>query len=340
MLERFRSKTSSKKAQQQQDAQAPAASDAIDEERSCHNPQTEDGGDWRLGEEESGEDEILQVRSSNAGLATSSQAGVAAATSPRSGTSTVASYSQKEPLPGGIDVVVPAGSSLLDGLRLLLVHHLKGSAGTEQISLTTGQAELLEHHLARLASYAQKIVHTLAFATRFLSTQPREEEDQSQNASGSLPLNVSENPAEQSTGVEATVSAEPRKRSTLRLKDRELLQIYRSAQLEASREADWRGLDPSPSCSVGSEGSDFSDASWRGATLHGQDAELLKALSRAMRQPGRSPEALAAEIVEVPSSIGCCRSQKAMVAQQARASSAMVRWPQSPPDPGGQRRGW
>lgn len=303
--------------------------------------EAEDGGAWRLAEEESGEDEILQVRSSNAGLASSVQAGVATSGgSPRSGTSTVASYSQKEPHLGSADIVVPGGSSLLDGLRLLLVHHLKGSAGTDQISLTTGQAELLEHHLSRLASYAQKIVHTLAFATRFLSSQPVAEEQSP--ASGSLPVAGDESATDQGAGRKEAAPVEPRKRTTLRLKDRELLQIYRSAQIEASKEADWRGLGvASPSRS---EGSDFSDVSqlsalYQGATTQGSDAELLKALSRAMREPGRSPEALAAEIVDSSGGFGCCQTQKGLAAREARGAPSRVRWPQSPPDPGGRPYG-
>mmetsp|Transcript_19676 Transcript_19676/g.40837 ORF Transcript_19676/g.40837 Transcript_19676/m.40837 type:complete len:340 (+) Transcript_19676:49-1068(+) len=334
MLERLRSKSSSKKSREREEAPTPEA----DADRATP-AEAEDGGAWRLAEEESGEDEILQVRSSNAGLASSIQAGVATSgASPRSGTSTVASYSQKEPHLGSADIVVPGGSSLLDGLRLLLVHHLKGSAGTDQISLTTGQAELLEHHLSRLASYAQKIVHTLAFATRFLSSQPVAEEQSP--AAGSVPLAGDESATDQGGGRKETVPVEPRKRTTLRLKDRELLQIYRSAQIEASKEADWRGFGvASPSRS---EGSDFSDVSalYQGATTQGSDAELLKALSRAMREPGRSPEALAAEIVDSSRGFGCCQTQKGIAAREARgARSSMVRWPQSPPDPGGRPYG-
>ncbi|OLQ07856.1 putative fucosyltransferase [Symbiodinium microadriaticum] len=219
----------------------------------------EDGGAWRLAEEESGEDEILQ-----AGVATSGG-------SPRSGT---------------------RGSSLLDGLRL-------------------------EHHLSRLASYAQKIASWVA--------------DTRSPASGSLPVAGDESATDQDFGVSTANASEtlgqavettvfssdvdgsdtkddpPMGRNR---KDRELLQIYRSAQIEASKEADWRGLGvASPSRSEGSivaslqfgtveqrcPVSDFSDVSqlsalYQGATTQGSDAELLKAALAAEIAPWRQCE--------------------------------------------------
>mmetsp|Transcript_117073 Transcript_117073/g.278104 ORF Transcript_117073/g.278104 Transcript_117073/m.278104 type:complete len:325 (-) Transcript_117073:93-1067(-) len=308
MLDRFRQRSSSKK---------PSGKEV---EATAEPAEDRDGGvAWHLAEEESG-DEVLQVRSSNPGIAAVQAAVVG---SPRSGTSTVASYSHKELSFCGSDVHIPASASLLDGLRMLLVHHLRSSAGTEHINLTTGQAELLEHHLSRLASYAQKIVHTLAFATRFLSR-----EEQSQGSQGESP-SAEADAAPPGGGEE---SAEP-KRSTLKLKDRELLQIYRQAQMEACREADWRGLE-TPRTTARSE-SAHSDSS-QGSRLfvkQGEDAELLRAISRAMRQPGRTPEALAAEIVDTSSGARCCSSQKAQ-ARRACATSASVRWPKPLPDPG------
>lgn len=286
----------------------------------------ESGGNWRLSDDEQ-EDEVRQVRSSNPGIASAEKMALqGCSTSPQSG----ASISSPKELS---DILIPAGASLLDGLRLLLVHHLRAAcAGTENINLTAGQAELLEHHLSRLSSYAQKIVHTLAFATRFLSSA----HDQDQNGGAS-----SEREAEASTSSgRRDVLGEPQdmtepKRSTLRLKDRELLEIYRGAQLEACREADWRGL-ATPRTTARSEGSVYSDSSTSksGAITPG-DAQLLRVISEAMRQPGRTPETVAAEIVQrSDGSCAGCQSQKAHAARV----SATVRWPRSPPDPG-QRHG-
>jgi hypothetical protein len=171
-------------------------------------------------------------------------------------------------------VVIQADAPLVDGLRALLVHHLKRSVGTSVVNLSASQAELLEHHLARLSSYAQKIVHTLAFATRFLCKQqldgqspeldggssPRAEggretrpaalsHGDAWGQSGRIPASSS---AEAAAGNAATAAAEASRpgKKPLKLSDDEIMNLYRSAQAEAAIEADWRGI-PGPTASRG-----------------------------------------------------------------------------------------
>eukprot|EP00931_Biecheleriopsis_adriatica_P105282 TRINITY_DN79845_c0_g1_i1.p1 TRINITY_DN79845_c0_g1~~TRINITY_DN79845_c0_g1_i1.p1 ORF type:complete len:502 (+),score=120.12 TRINITY_DN79845_c0_g1_i1:37-1542(+) len=310
-----------------------------------------DGGEWKL-EEDDSDNDVRQVRPSATGSAEGPSA--SAGGTPRSGTSTVASYpwNKEEPPP---PLLIPGDASLLDGLRAVLVHHLKKSAGTQTVNLTSGQAELLEHHLSRLASYAQKIVHTLAFATRFLSSQQNcfeGDRGDLESPHGGASTNASDRGAEGAAAAIAASEANPQ--PTLRkikLKDREILDIYRSAQQEASKEADWRGIPgPSPSRSARSDpcSSARSETSQlatvfasQGPTAQGEDVELLRVISRAMQQPGRTPQAFAAEIAESSNStFPFCRSAKGLAAQReaAKTSSAMVQWPQVPPDPGSRRR--
>mmetsp|Transcript_84925 Transcript_84925/g.236970 ORF Transcript_84925/g.236970 Transcript_84925/m.236970 type:complete len:477 (+) Transcript_84925:194-1624(+) len=174
-------------------------------------------------------------------------------------------------------LVIQADAPLVDGLRALLVHHLKRSVGSCVVNLSTSQAELLEHHLARLSSYAQKIVHTLAFATRFLSKHQFEgDPGDAENADGdgvgapgaggalfggarafsaranSVQSHAAAAAAAAAAGsdaaaaVAATAAKPPRK--SLKLSDDEILMLYRSAQSEAAMEADWRGIQgPVPS---------------------------------------------------------------------------------------------
>lgn len=313
MLDRFRRNTSKK---------STASMESKEEEKtkgsSASSPRTSRDVDhaWQLEDEK--DEEVRQVRASSPGLAASPQS---------------AGTSSKE-LP---DVLIPSGASLLEGLRLLLVHHLRSSAGSDQINLTAGQAELLEHHLERLSSYAQKIVHTLAFATRFLP-QDRSEGDREAHeveVRSEVSRGGASDPRPQHE-VDVKVAAAP-KRSTLRLKDRELLQIYRGAQMEACLEADWRGL-VTPRTTARSDMSLYSDSSTRPESLTGDDrARVLRTLSEAMRAPGRTPSVLAAEIVETSQDTGCgCQSQKARAARKV-AAAAGIGWPQPPPDPG-QRR--
>lgn len=317
MLDRFRRNTSK-----------PSSSERLEEgeEDPPDRAKRKDSGcNWRLSEDE---DEVRQVRHSNPGIARAEKTALMAqgvGSSPTGGIS----YPHKEIS----DILIPAGASLLDGLRLLLVHHLRASAGTENINLTAGQAELLEHHLSRLSSYAQKIVHTLAFATRFLSSKEAED---AQNGSGGREADVPAASGIRDSGSVAESQEQERretKRSSLRLKDRELLEIYREAQQEASREADWRGL-ATPRTTARSNGSVYSDSSASKSGVTPGDAQLLRVISEAMQQPGRTPEIVAAEIVQSSSEASChgCQSQKA----RAAGVSATVRWPRPPPDPGRQ----
>jgi len=98
---------------------------------------------------------------------------------------------------------------------------------------------------------------------------------------------------------------------TMKLDDNDLLEIYRSAQHEAMKEADWRGVDKD------------------GQRQRIADSELVRVLSRAMQQPGRTPEAFAAELASHASFLGCCRPEPT----NFHGSSAQIRWPQVPPDP-------
>lgn len=84
----------------------------------------------------------------------------------------------------GDELRIPAQASMIDGLRLLLLHHLRDP-------LSPAQMELLERHLGQLASYAEKLVQLLQ---RMRAPAP--------------------------TGAR------------LKLKDEDLLEIYRSAQDE------------------------------------------------------------------------------------------------------------
>mmetsp|Transcript_113436 Transcript_113436/g.315885 ORF Transcript_113436/g.315885 Transcript_113436/m.315885 type:complete len:425 (+) Transcript_113436:278-1552(+) len=258
-------------------------------------------------------------------------------------------------------LVIQADAPLVDGLRALLVHHLKQSIGSSVVNLSVSQAELLEHHLARLASYAQKIVHTLAFATRFLAKQRFESDAAGELGStvhdedggaggaagarslgsagtGAFPAAADGGPVSQRQCTAQPPSAtgavvyrripvqqpvpEPRPtRKPLKLSDDEILDLYRSAQAEAAIEADWRGIQ-GPTPSRGGDGSDGgvtsrSSCSQKGASpapepapteARGKDQEYLRIFSRALQQPGRSPRAVAAELVD-PSTkreLVCC----------------------------------
>lgn len=150
-------------------------------------------------------------------------------------------------------LMINADATLLEGLRSVLAHHLRRSVGTDVVCLSTSQAELMEHHLARLASYAQKIVHTLAFATRFFAQSQRYALDGDGDAMndhvmgfddctqlprlGAVNGGVTTAPAT----VEAAACHKPKK--LLKLNDEEILKLYSTAQVEAEKEADWRGIE-------------------------------------------------------------------------------------------------
>eukprot|EP00929_Paragymnodinium_shiwhaense_P000572 TRINITY_DN10081_c0_g1_i1.p1 TRINITY_DN10081_c0_g1~~TRINITY_DN10081_c0_g1_i1.p1 ORF type:complete len:473 (+),score=123.16 TRINITY_DN10081_c0_g1_i1:161-1579(+) len=180
-------------------------------------------------------------------------------------------------------LVVPGDAPLVDGLRALLLHHLRRSISTSSVDLSASQADLLEQHLGRLASYAQKIVHTLAFATRFLTKQQEEEtdplcppastpaatrqfplrEDQLMHRTGAAASSAAaqQQPFAGSSAASASSVAteEPRvPKKPLKLNDDELLSLFRSAQAEAASEADWRGIEgPGGSNIVGGGVSDL-----------------------------------------------------------------------------------
>lgn len=242
-------------------------------------------------------------------------------------------------------VVIPADASLTDGLRALLVHHLKLSVDADSVSLSASQAELLEHHMARLASYATKIVHTLAYSTRFLSKHRLEEDAGENDGPPPEPSNgragakaaaqqhlAEESPYLSSIGggrrpappTPAPAAAEPKpQRKALKLNDDEILSLYRSAQMEASIEADWRGISGAARNAPGAERSGVSHHhdhagavststtptgdSALGAKEH--DQEYLRMVSRAMRQPGRSPRAVTAEILATRNTV-CCAAPR------------------------------
>lgn len=128
--------------------------------------------------------------------------------------------------------IVTEDSSMLDGLRCMLAYHLRCA---DVVSLTEAQAELLEHHLMRLAAYSQKIVHTMAFAQRVFGAKDEDSNGQDGQEAGS----VDSQKATEETSME-TARKKPKK---LRLDDDELLRIFSLAQHEAELEADWRGIN-------------------------------------------------------------------------------------------------
>lgn len=76
---------------------------------------------------------------------------------------------------------IPGDASPADGLRALIVHHLKRTLGDGTVALSVSQAELLEHHLARLTSYAQKIIYTFACTISQRQDSQEEQEQPSQH---------------------------------------------------------------------------------------------------------------------------------------------------------------
>jgi len=139
------------------------------------------------------------------------------------------------------EVVIPVDASLLEGLKVILEHHLRRT-GVE--TLTQPEADLLAHHLGRLASYGQKIVHTLAYSQQVV-TQPiegRAEAAQQPPAPRPGDDDSSAQAGAEAAAEEAAQKDAPTK--TLRLSDREIMAIFKGAQREAEREADWRNIEP------------------------------------------------------------------------------------------------
>jgi len=256
-------------------------------------------------------------------------------------------------------LVIQADASLVDGLRALLVHHLKRSVGANIVNLSASQAELLEHHLARLASYATKIVHTLAFATRFLSKHAAEQDaepDGNHQAEAGVPQSVGTGASSASRApappeVAAAETKPPKK--ALKLNDAEILSLYQSAQMEAAIEADWRGISaPRNDSSFDGRTSSSHRSMWSGSpakTPHADfdksgDQEYLRMLSRAMQQPGRSPRTFTAEILEPSRDVGtvCCAPRLeggSMFKVVSSHRSSALPPPSSTPDPGSHRGG-
>lgn len=265
-------------------------------------------------------------------------------------------------------LVIPADAPLVDGLRVLLVHHLKRSVGSSVINLSASQAELLEHHLSRLASYAQKIVHTLAFATRFLSKQhldgdQGEAMDSTRLANATshgLPSGGYDGAMVGGAAAQAPAAEMPRPaKKSLKLNDNEILSLFRSAQVEAAIEADWRGI-PEPGACLSSRSGDNPVTSRRsagtapgaglgegadglvgGGSADGQsadtepvqgdrrDEEYLRLISRALQKPGRSPRVVAAEVAEPLKGMTCFRTNvpgvlDGVIGHSARIDGASV----------------
>ena len=113
---------------------------------------------------------------------------------------------------------IPFDASLLDGVRLLVLHHL--AKGVEDpTAMTPSQKQLFERHVSQLAGYAEQLKQTLLISPPLIG--------------GVL----------QEPGRDASSSSCPSEAPRpLKLRDSELLDIYRVAQQEAGKEADWRGL--------------------------------------------------------------------------------------------------
>jgi len=154
----------------------------------------------------------------------------------------------------GGPLVVAADAPLAEGLRALLEHHLERSGGEGSWALSEGQTELLDYHVARLAAYTQKVIHTLTFAARFFAAHDSDGglqgEHDSTHAAGasSAGARASTGPSCVAAGGLSAAPPQPqRTRKPLQLSDEEILSLYRCAQAEAAREADWRGIRaPSP----------------------------------------------------------------------------------------------
>merc|ERR1719215_127421 len=131
-------------------------------------------------------------------------------------------------------------------------------------------------------------------------------------------------------------------RKALKLNDDEILSLYRSAQADAAIEADWRGIQGPglsradsicTSRSPASMGTPGGDAA---ATPNDADQEYLRMLSRAMQQPGRSPRAFTAEIMDPAKDAMCCQPRVETMFT-AKASGSMRPPGSGPPDPGSHR---
>mmetsp|Transcript_3709 Transcript_3709/g.10804 ORF Transcript_3709/g.10804 Transcript_3709/m.10804 type:complete len:256 (-) Transcript_3709:150-917(-) len=99
----------------------------------------------------------------------------------------------------------------------------------------------------------------------------------------------------------------PRQRRVLKLTDDEILGLYRDAQREAGKEADWRGIQLPTASGGSSDGDGTSGTSALPGSGESCQQECLRMLSRALQQPGRSPRELAAQILDSSRDQVCCR---------------------------------
>lgn len=166
------------------------------------------------------------------------------------------------------EVVIPVDASLLEGLKVILEHHLRRT-GVE--TLTQPEADLLAHHLGRLASYGQKIVHTLAYSQQVVTQTIEGLAAAAQQPPAPRPGDSSAQAGAEAAAEEAVQKDAPTKK--LRLSDREIMAIFKGAQREAEREADWRNIEPPNArnslgdlvAGAGTDGSSLSDAAARTA---------------------------------------------------------------------------
>lgn len=251
-----------------------------DVERNESRGFTDDAWDWHLGDSETDEDAVPMKPTMAIGLErpvsiiASPGTSVVGATSPRSVSSTEASSTsvsrEKDslaPKPSSSFVDMP----LVDGLRSLLLQQLKRRLSNEAMNLRADERELLEQHVERMHCYGQQIVETLSMLRLEQSSSPFGLEDE---IAGDLQPALELQPVQ--------------RQKALTLNDSEILEIYRIAQLEAGKEADWRG-GMSPGLRKNGNGL--------------VELECLQVVSQAMQQPGQSPEGIAAEIIaSAPSS--------------------------------------
>jgi hypothetical protein len=154
---------------------------------------------------------------------------------------------------------------LVDGIRILLLQQLNRRLSTKATNLTADESELLDRHVERLHSYGQKIVETLSMLHL---------------ERGTLPFGLEEEIAHE---PQPALEMHPvQRQKPLTLNDSEILEIYRVAQLEAGKEADWRG-GMSPGLRKSRPGL--------------AELECLQVVSQAMQQPGQTPDGIAAEIL-------------------------------------------
>eukprot|EP00929_Paragymnodinium_shiwhaense_P120490 TRINITY_DN9244_c0_g1_i1.p1 TRINITY_DN9244_c0_g1~~TRINITY_DN9244_c0_g1_i1.p1 ORF type:complete len:467 (+),score=110.68 TRINITY_DN9244_c0_g1_i1:97-1497(+) len=168
---------------------------------------------------------------------------------------------------------IPPGASLSDCFRFVLSHQLQLRTGGGEFTLSERQAALLDQHLDLLVTYAQKIVNTLQLTTQLFQEEGAPEASMAylgkafnrpddcyadeadlggldEEVIDSSNLHAAGGTDKLSRGSNCGVSgaglAEPTKASPkpqLKLRDDEILKIFRKAQQEAQSEADWRGIE-------------------------------------------------------------------------------------------------